>query len=58
MNRERWHRNPAYIPQWVTRDDIVTAFAAVLITNRDGSTLELCAQHAQEYDDKRGDRDG
>jgi hypothetical protein len=31
--------------------------AIALITNRDGSTLRLCAQHAQEHEE-RGDRDG
>lgn len=58
MNRARWHRDPASIPQWRTKDDIVTHYAVVLITNPDGSALELCAQHVQEYDHKRGDRDG
>lgn len=55
MNRSRWHRSPASIPQWRTKADVVAHHAVVLITNTDGSTLELCAQHAQDYDDKRGD---
>lgn len=58
MNRARWHRNPASIPQWRSKDDIVTHPAVVLITNTDGSALGLCGQHVREYDDKRGDRDG
>jgi hypothetical protein len=58
MNRARWHRDPASIPQWRTSDDIVTHFAVVIITKVDGSTLELCAQHVREYDDKRGDGNG
>ncbi len=58
MNRVRWHSSPASIPQWRTKDDIVTHFAVVLITNPDGSTLELCEQHDRQYDDKRGDCNG
>jgi hypothetical protein len=58
MNHDRWRRHPASIPQWRTSRDVVTHHAVVLITNRDGSALELCAQHAQEYDDKRGDLNG
>jgi hypothetical protein len=58
MNRARWLSAPADIPQWRSADHVVTHHAVVIITNCDGSSLELCAQHAQEYDDKRGDGDG
>jgi hypothetical protein len=56
MNRERWHRNPSSIPQWRSKADVRTNPAVVLITRGDGSTLELCAQHEREHDE-RGHRD-
>jgi hypothetical protein len=42
---------------WARECDITILDASVLITQRDGSTLHLCAQHAQEHED-RGGRDG
>jgi hypothetical protein len=57
MNRYRWRRRPADLPQWRTESDIITLPAVVLITKVDGSALELCAQHAREHDE-RGNRDG
>lgn len=58
MNCDRWRRHPASIPQWRTKNDIITHHAVVLITNVDGSALELCAQHVQKYDEKQEVRDG
>jgi hypothetical protein len=54
MNARRWHEDPATIPQWETAADIITLKAIFLVTQIDGSTLFLCAQHAEEHK-KRGE---
>lgn len=57
MNARRWHDDPASIPQWTTESQIIILQAVFLITQKDGSTLYLCVQHAQEHEE-RGGRDG
>lgn len=57
MNARHWHDNPAAVPQWTGENDITILQAVALITQIDGSTLYLCAQHAQEHEE-RGSRDG
>lgn len=56
MNARRWHDEPASIPQWKTAADVITLKAIFFITQVDGSTLFLCAQHAAEHEE-RGKRD-
>jgi hypothetical protein len=58
MNAVRWRRDRKSIPQWGKAADIIILKAAVLITQRDGSTLFLCEQHADEHDQRTGDHDG
>lgn len=57
MNVRRYHDDPASIPEWGAESDVTILKALVLITQVDGSTLELCAQHAQEHQE-RGKRHG
>ncbi len=56
MNASRFHDGHA-VGDWADESDVMILKAIALITNRDGSTLRLCAQHAQEHEE-RGDRDG
>lgn len=44
------------VPGWNTEKDIVILRASYRITQADGSTLDLCVQHAQEHE-QRGDID-
>lgn len=37
---------------WARESDIKILRASVLITQRDGSTLKLCEQHAQEHEER------
>lgn len=57
MNVRQFHDDPGSIPEWSSETDITILRAVVLITQVDGSTLELCAQHAQEHQE-RGNRHG
>jgi hypothetical protein len=52
MNAQAWRDRPASIPQWRRDKDITILKAAYLITQTDGSTLYLCAQHAQEHEER------
>jgi hypothetical protein len=54
MNARNWHDNPASVPQWAKESQIIILQAVLLITQRDGSTLYLCAQHAQEHEERKG----
>lgn len=56
MNAFRFRRSEP-VEGWRTRDDVVILKAKITITRCDGSTLSLCAQHAQEHEE-REDRDG
>ncbi len=56
MNARRFHDGEP-VAGWRTEGDIKILKAIFLITQRDGSTLRLCAQHAQEHEE-RGNRDG
>lgn len=56
MNAQRFRAGKPVLG-WHSRSDIKVLHAIFLITQRDGSTLTLCAQHAQEHDE-RGNRDG
>lgn len=56
MNASRWHDDPASLPQWPTEHSIVVLDAVYRITQTDGSTLDLCAQHADNHA-QRGDHD-
>jgi len=57
MNARRFHDEPGSIPQWGSEADITILKAVALITQVDGSTLELCEQHAQEHQE-RGNHHG
>lgn len=68
MNVRRWHdeqnlpveqRSPA-LAGWRRPEDLTILQACQLITQADGSTLYLCAQHAGEHllRTTRGDSDG
>lgn len=46
--------NGTPVGDWRSEGDIKILKAIFLITQRDGSTLRLCAQHAQEHEE-RGD---
>ena len=56
MNARRFHDGEA-VANWRNESDVMILKAIALITQRDGSTLRLCAQHAQEHEE-RGERDG
>jgi hypothetical protein len=54
MNAKRWYdertrEQASTIPLWSTERDVTILKAVQLITQVDGSTLYLCAQHAQEH---------
>lgn len=57
MNARNWRDNRLTVPQWATESQIIILQAVLRITQTDGSTLDLCAQHAQEHEE-RGDRRG
>lgn len=63
MNADRWRAERTVAPDqrtitmWWSASDVTVLGAVYLITQRDGSTLYLCAQHAQEHTE-RGDRHG
>lgn len=55
MNAHRWHQerraaaHQRTLPEWTSAADVTILRATQLITQVDGSTLYLCAQHAQEH---------
>lgn len=49
INASNWRRDPALVPQWATESDVTTLTAVRVVTQPDGSTLNLCVQHAEEH---------
>jgi hypothetical protein len=57
LNAAAWRKDHRCIEQWRTPEDVVILPAAVVVTQEDGSTLFLCAQHDREHQ-QRGRRHG
>jgi hypothetical protein len=51
MNARRFYRGRD-VGDWLDDMDVVILQAVLLITQPDGSTLTLCAQHAQEHEER------